>query len=153
MAPAEVWLHEFMSIRTTGYSHVRLTVTDLARSRAFYDLVFGLPVAYELPADADEATRESLGFLYGGLIYAYGDGFLGLRPAAPGTDAFSEDRVGLDHLSFKVADSSELGIAIDLLEAHGIPHGGIKDIGSGLILEFRDPDGIALELTSPPAHR
>ena len=41
-----------MSIPVTGISHVRLTVTDLARSRACYDALFGWDVAYELPADA-----------------------------------------------------------------------------------------------------
>ncbi|MCW2809676.1 MAG: Glyoxalase/Bleomycin resistance protein/Dioxygenase superfamily protein, partial [Friedmanniella sp.] len=33
-----------MPIATQAYAHVRLTVTDIARSRAFYDSVFGLPV-------------------------------------------------------------------------------------------------------------
>lgn len=140
-----------MSIRTSGYHHVRLTVTDIERSRAFYDLVLGLPVAYEITPETDEETRKQLGFLFGGVIYSYAGGFLGLRPVAPGSDAFDEDRVGLDHLSFKVEDASELQIAIDLLDAHGIAHEEIKDIGSGLILEFRDPDGVALELISPPA--
>lgn len=140
-----------MSIRTTGYAHVRLTVTDIERSRAFYDLVFGLPVAYEWSEDADPATKEALGFLYGGVIYSFGSGLFGIRPVAPGEDSFNEDRVGLDHLCFSVADASELNLAVDLLDAHHIAHSGIKDIGAGLILEFRDPDGIALELTSPPA--
>jgi glyoxylase I family protein len=140
-----------MSIRTTGYSHVRLTVTDIDRSRAFYDLIFGLPVAYELPDGADEQAREHLSFLYGGVIYSYAGGFFGLRPSAPAGDRFNEDRVGLDHVSFRVADPSELDIAADLLDAHGIAHSGIRDIGIAKILEFRDPDGIALELTSPLA--
>jgi glyoxylase I family protein len=34
-----------------------LTVTDIDASRAFYDKVFALPVAFEVPADADDATR------------------------------------------------------------------------------------------------
>ncbi|WP_172582125.1 hypothetical protein [Subtercola boreus] len=29
------------------------------------------------------------------------------------------------------------------------PRGGVKDIGSGFILEFRDPGIIALELQAP----
>ena len=33
-----------MHIPVTGYSHVRLTVTDIARSRAFYDAVCSPPV-------------------------------------------------------------------------------------------------------------
>jgi glyoxylase I family protein len=136
-----------MPIPTTAYAHIRLTVTDIARSRAFYDEVFGLPVALALPEDADEETRQQLSFLLGGVIYQLGDSLLGLRPA--GEDAFSEDRTGLDHLSFRVDSRSDLVTAVDLLDERGVAHGGIKDIGAGYILEFRDPDNIALELYAP----
>ncbi len=136
-----------MPVKTTAYSHVRLTVTDIDRSRAFYDDIFGLPVAMEVPADADEATREQLWFLFGGVVYKFGDTLLGLRPVA--TDSFDEDRVGLDHLSFAVPDRAELDTAVELLDARGATHSGIKDIGGAFILEFRDPDNIALELFAP----
>jgi glyoxylase I family protein len=136
-----------MPIPTTAYAHVRLTVTDIARSRAFYDEVFGLPVALALPEDADEETRQQMSFLFGGVIYQLGDSLLGLRPA--GEDAFSEDRTGLDHLSFRVDSRSDLVTAVDLLDERGVAHDGIKDIGAGYILEFRDPDNIALELYAP----
>jgi glyoxylase I family protein len=135
-----------MSIAIDGYAHVRLTVTDIARSRAFYDQVFALPVAFEVPADADEQTRESLGFLYGGVIYRLGSGLLGLRPVAPDGDRFDEDRVGLDHLSFRLADASAVHAAAAQLDELGVPHAGVKDLGRAVLLEFRDPDGIALEL-------
>ena len=136
-----------MPVSTTGFGHVRLTVTDAQRSRDFYDRVFGFPVAFEVPADADDETREALAFLYGGVIYAVpGGGLLGLRPVAPAGDTFSEDRVGLDHLSFAVDGEAALQDAVAVLEAAGVPHGGVKDIGVASILEFRDPDGIALEL-------
>lgn len=136
-----------MSITITGFSHVRLTVTDIARSRAFYDDLFGLPVAIEMPADADAATRETFAFLYGGVIYQLGNTLLGLRPVA--ADRFDEDRVGLDHLSFAVATRGDLEAAAKLLDDRGITHPGIKDIGGGSILELRDPDNIALELFAP----
>jgi len=136
-----------MPVAATGYSHVRLTVTDFARSRAFYDEVFGFPVAFEVPDDADEQTRQQLSFLFGGLIYALPDGsLLGLRPIASAGDRFSEDRVGLDHLSFKIADPDTLQAAVGVLDGLGVQHEGVKDLGMALILEFRDPDGVALEL-------
>ena len=138
-----------MPVTPTGYGHVRLTVTDVSRSRAFYDRVFGFPVAFEVPADADDATRESLSFLYGGVIYALpSGGLLGLRPVAPAGDRFDEDRVGLDHLSFSVDGVDQLQGAVALLDEAGIAHSGVKDIGVASILEFRDPDGIALELVA-----
>lgn len=136
-----------MPIPTSSYAHVRLTVTDIDRSRAFYDGVFGLPVAYELPPGADEATRDSLWFLFGGVIYKLGDSLLGLRPV--GSESFLEDRTGLDHVSFGVPSHSDLQAAETMLDERGVAHGGIKDIGAGYILEFRDPDNIALELFAP----
>lgn len=136
-----------MTIAITGYQHVRLTVTDLPRSRAFYDALFGWPVAYEVPADADEATQQALGFLFGGLIYAIPGGLLGLRPVAQ--DRFSEDRVGLDHLAFSVASRADLEAAVTVLDELGVAHEPVKDLGVLSILEFRDPDGIALELAAP----
>ena len=136
-----------MAINTHAFAHIRLTVTDIAASRAFYDAVFGLPVAFELPDDADEATREQLWFLFGGVIYQLGDSLLGLRPVA--SDSFDEDRVGLDHVSFLVTSRDDLDGAATVLDGLGVQHGGVKDIGAGFILEFRDPDGIALELFAP----
>lgn len=137
-------------VATTGVSHVRLTVRDLAASRRFYDALFGWDVAYELPANADDATRDQLWFLFGGIIYSTpGGGLLGLRPVASADDTFSEDRVGLDHLALAVADRATLDGAVETLDALGATHGGVKDAGGLWILEFRDPDGIALELAAP----
>jgi glyoxylase I family protein len=136
-----------MAIATRSYAHVRLTVTDIEKSRKFYEDVFGLPVAFEVPPNADEQTREQLSFLFGGVIYQLGDSLLGLRPVAD--DAFDEDRVGLDHVSFGVGSRSDLDEAASLLDTLGVRHEGVKDIGAGYILEFRDPDNIALELFAP----
>lgn len=136
-----------MTIATSSYSHVRLTVTDIARSRSFYEAVFGWPVFAEVPADADAATLEKLAFLYGGVLYRVGDGLFGLRPVA--SDRFDEDRVGLDHLSFAVPGRADLEEAVRLLDDLGAEHEAIKDIGRAYILQFRDPDNIALELFAP----
>ncbi len=138
-----------MPISTRAYAHVRLTVTDIDRSRAFYDDVFGLPVAFEEPEGADDSTREQLGFLFGGVIYQLGDSLFGLRPVAD--DAFDENRVGLDHVSFAVQSRADLDSAAALLDSRGIVHEDVKDIGAGYLLEFRDPDNIALELFAPKA--
>ena len=137
-----------MPVTVTDYSHVRLTVSDIAVSRAFYDAVFGFDVAFEVPDDADAQTREQLAFLFGGVIYSFPGGLLGLRPVAPGHDTFDEDRTGLDHVSFAVPDRSALEEAVEVLDGLGIAHEAIKDVGDLSILEFRDPDNIALELTA-----
>lgn len=146
--PSTVPTESAGTITPTGYAHVRVTVTDVERSRAFYDAVFGWDVAFEAPRDDQEAERQGLGFLYGGIIYSFAGGLFGLRPVAPGSDRFDPDRVGLDHVSFTVAQHSELDAAAAVLDRLGVAHEPVKDVGGYSILEFRDPDGIALELTA-----
>ncbi|KUI04441.1 VOC family protein [Mycobacterium sp. IS-3022] len=136
-----------MAITTTSIAHIRLTVTDIERSREFYEAVFGWRVLFELPEGADAATRDALRFLCGGVIYDLGGMLVGLRPAA--TDRFDEDRTGLDHLAFRLLSKDELDSAARHLDEVGVAHEPIKDIGPSYILEFRDPDNIALELTAP----
>jgi glyoxylase I family protein len=136
-----------MAITTSSIAHVRLTVTDIERSRQFYESVFGWPVLIESPETADVATREALSFLFGGVVYDLGGTLIGLRPVA--ADTFHEDRCGLDHLAFRIANRAELDDAAAHLDELGVEHEPVKDIGPSYILEFRDPDNIALELTAP----
>ena len=136
-----------MAITNTTIAHIRLTVTDITRSREFYESVFNWPVNLEMPEDADDATRDRLAFLFGGVIYNVGDSRVALRPVAD--DRFDEDRTGLDHLAFRLASKSELDDAAAHLDSLGVAHEPIKDIGVMYILEFRDPDNIALELVAP----
>lgn len=138
---------EQMGFTSSSIAHVRLTVTDIERSRQFYESVFGWPVLLEVPDNADEATRKQLSFLFGGVIYDLGGTLLGLRPVA--TDRFHEDRAGLDHIAFRVATKDELDSAAAHLDELSIAHEPVKDIGPSYILQFRDPDNIALELTAP----
>jgi glyoxylase I family protein len=76
---------------------------------------------------------------------------MGLRPVAPAGDRFSEDRTGLDHLSFGVPSHADLVAAAALFDEHGVPHGEITPLPSfGIsVLPFRDPDNLGLELTAP----
>jgi glyoxylase I family protein len=138
---------EQMAFTSSSIAHVRLTVTDIERSRQFYESVFGWPVLLEVPDNAEEATRNQLSFLFGGVIYDLGGTLLGLRPVA--TDRFHEDRAGLDHIAFRVGSKDELDSAAAHLDELGVAHEPVKDIGPSYILQFRDPDNIALELTAP----
>ena len=133
----------------TGVHHVRISVSDLGRSRAFYEGVLGLTPAIVSEGDpSDPAVLQDPSVFFGGVIYAFGGGLLGLRPVAPGDDRFDEDRVGLDHVSFTVPQRDALDEAVAVLDRLGVAHEGVKDLGGYAILEFRDPDGIALELTA-----
>ncbi len=57
--------------------------------------------------------------------------------------------MGLDYLSLSVGSPADLQAAVAELDALGVPHEEVKDIGDSWILEFRDPDGVALELFAP----
>ena len=140
-------------MNSTGFSHVRLTVTDIHRSKAFYDRVFGWPIALDASEKVEEAgVKDSPEHLFGGVIYQTPQGnLLGLRPA--GSAAFDSTALGLDHVSFAVESAEELDRAAAALSEAGIPHGEVKRLDrSGIaILSFQDPDDINLELTAPLA--
>ena len=134
-----------------GIHHLRLTVTDIERSRAFYTTFLGFSVAAEAPESDDPKSDPSYPVLWGGVVMAKGNLLLGLRPVATKGDQFDEDRVGLDHLSFNVESRAALNESIRLLDERGVSHGDVRELPSfGIcVLPFRDPDNIQLELTAP----
>ena len=128
-------------ITISSVHHIRLIVTDPIRSRDFYTSLLNFTVAAELPP---------------GFVLTDGNMLLGITPPwdasqAPPNDRFSPHRVGLDHLSFGVANRAELHKAAALFEEHDVEHGEVRDLPDfGItILSFSDPDGIQLELTAP----
>lgn len=139
-------------VSSSGIGHVRLTVTDIHRSKTFYDQVFGWPAVIDASDRVDEpGVRESQQSFYGGTVYQLPSGALfGLRPVAPGGQRFDSEHTGLDHISFLVDSRDELVAAQDKLEQAGVPHGEVTDLSdAGLaILSFSDPDGVHLELTA-----
>jgi len=138
-------------IDSSGFAHVRLTVTDIERSKSFYDQVFGWPAAIDASESAGEpGVADSPEKFYGGVVYQTPQGTLfGLRPV--GSDRFDSTRTGLDHVSFTVADRAALESAAAALQDAGIPHGDVVDLtDAGIaILSFQDPDDINVELTAP----
>jgi glyoxylase I family protein len=140
-------------IDSNGFAHVRLTVTDIERSRAFYDQVFGWPTAVDAQEHAGEpGVEDDPQRFYGGVVYQTPQGTLfGLRPV--GSDTFDAGRTGLDHVSFTVASRDALVQAASALSEAGIEHGEVIDLDdAGLaILSFQDPDDINVELTAPLA--
>ena len=132
-------------------NHAVLYVRDLDRSVAFYTDVLGLTMV--MPTDEPGFRRALLVHQGSGL-------FVGLtqHDASDGTP-FRETNAGLDHLAFAVADRDELSEWEDRLAEKGVTFTPILDVFYGSVLNFRDPDGIALELfvapsegtTAPPA--
>jgi len=140
-------------IPTGDIHHLRLTVTDLERSREFYTGLLGFAIAAESPPPSDPSAEAVFKILFGGVVMIRGNLLLGLRPMAPSGDRFDPDRVGLDHLSFGVAGRDDLEEAVRLFDERGVPHGEITRLASfGIdVLPFEDPDGVQLELTAPVA--
>ncbi len=130
------------SVPTQAVHHLTLTVTNMELSCDFYTSILGFQMAAQL-----SPTR---------MLLSNGKTLLAVtQPPDPSQairgDAFNENRVGLDHLSFTVENRAVLQDAIALFDQKGIPHGEIDDApGMGLsMLAFRDPDNIQLELTAP----
>lgn len=140
-------------IPTGEIHHLRLTVTDLERSREFYTQLLGFEVAVESPPPDDPSAAETFKVLFGGIVMARGNLIMGLRPMAAAGDHFSPDRVGLDHLSFSVPSRGDLEHAMRLFDERGVAHGQITRLAAfGIdVLSFEDPDGVQLELTAPVA--
>jgi glyoxylase I family protein len=127
----------------TGVSHVELTVRDVDRSAAWYELILGMRRLGEFPeyrtpgvlARVDQVMHMATGLT------------IGLIQHESGEDVeFSEFRVGLDHLAFAVASHDELERWIEHLDDHGVPHSPIHNMPYGWVVVFRDPDNIQLEL-------
>lgn len=139
-------------ITSSGFAHIRLTVTDIIRSKAFYSEVFGWPIAIDNSHRVEEpGVRESPEDMYGGTVFQVPSGaLLGLRPVAPTDLRFDADHTGLDHISFLADSRDDLVASEAKLDAAGVPHCAVVDLaGLGIaILSFSDPDGIQLELSA-----
>ncbi len=135
-----------------GFSHVRLTVTDIRRSKEFYRWLFGQEPGSDFSDQLDDPTvHDDPDRTYGGCSFTFHGQTLGLRPVAAPGDRFDPNRTGLDHLSFSVGSVDELHAAAERLTAAGIEHGEVTDLPAfGLtILSLQDPDDINLELAAP----
>jgi glyoxylase I family protein len=71
------------SIPCGDIHHLRLTVTDVQRSREFYTGLLGFQVAVESPPPGDPAAAEAYKILFGGVVMMRGNLIMGLRLMAP----------------------------------------------------------------------
>lgn len=135
----------------TGIHHVRLTVTDISRSKRFYTQLLGIEPAIDFTAEAlDSGVRTDPHRFFGGCTYSFQGQLLGLRPVDKPNDRFDSSRVGLDHLSLAMPEIEDLHEAARRMSQLGIGHGDIVELPAlGIaILSFQDPDDINLELVT-----
>jgi catechol 2,3-dioxygenase-like lactoylglutathione lyase family enzyme len=124
--------------RAGAWHHVSFSVRDLDASIAWYRTVLGFEVALdEPPAEGRRAT-----------VLAFPDGTLalGLVQHGDGGAPFEPAITGLDHAALLVRSEEELHRWAAQLDAHGVEHSGPIAIPPGGILNFKDPDGIALAI-------
>lgn len=124
-------------------THIALTVSDLSVSGPWYRELFG---GQQLFAGNDGVSEVELYMVPDNLL-------LGLRQhgSTAGGDRFAYDRVGLDHLGLHVADRAELEKWEAKLNEMGVESSGIVESAYGMHVNFKDPDGIALEFFAAPA--
>ena len=125
-----------------GIHHVKIPVTDLNRSVAFYSQVFGFTVGWEFP-EADGVVRGVAGRVPG-----LGETMLSLRVnlvAAQGC-------AGFDPVSFAVTGQADIEAWAAHLDELGIEHSPVIEASIGWLLVFSDPDGLQLHLYSWAAH-
>ncbi len=135
-----------MSPSLAGNNHVNLTVSDLERSTEWYCRVFDLTVVSN---DENIGPPYFTDVAYNGLFdlatLSYIVGLIQHRDPVPGS--FDARRVGLDHFGLQVPEADDLPAWARHLDDLGIAHSGVVHSPYADVISFRDPDGIALELS------
>ena len=127
-------------LKTQGMLHFSLAVTDLARSRKFYEGVLGLKVIGQSPRMVFLQT---------------GDDFLILAMVKDALKKNTAKSTPVHH-AFKVKPE-EFQSSIDELQRNGVEVFNIEDRNSGVFwgpqAYFLDPDGNKLEIYAGPGAR
>ena len=126
----------------TGRLSLTLTVRDPVRSARWYQEVFGLETLSEYADEDGVVEHLCIGDRVNGLLLCFVH-----HTAQSLGDAFSEFRIGLDHLEFFVPTRADLDDWASRLDSLDVKHSGVNEPAGSMnaMLTFRDPDNIQLE--------
>ena len=131
----------------TGVAHAELSVRDLDVSSEWYCGLLDAREVFREPNEAEDLVACAILEPRSGMVLAF------TQHLHPTAGPFDVRRVGLDHLSFGVADEAALESWQAALNERGIPNSGIRDIRYAKSITFSDPDGIPLEVFLPVRRR
>jgi lactoylglutathione lyase len=131
-----------ISVLTTTTGHVGIGVTNIPRSKAFYQAIFG----YDVMMEGSETDKH--------FVFLGAEGKLVLTLWQQAKSAFDGTTSGLHHLSFQVNSIDEVREAERRVRDAGskLYHDGIVSHGEGMSsggIFFEDPDGTRLEVYAP----
>lgn len=122
-----------------GLHHIKIPVTDLVRSRAWYERVLGFHVQFEFPNAEDGVVRGVAGQLPG-----LGETGLALRE----NPEVARGLAGYDAFAFAIKDKAAAEAWVAKLDRLGVEHSPIIEASIGWIVSCHDPDGIEIRMYS-----
>ncbi|HZU81193.1 MAG TPA: VOC family protein [Acidimicrobiales bacterium] len=126
---------------TIEVDHLGVSVRDLGRSLDFYCRILGAVLVMPPRPVDDFNFRRAVVTFDGSMVIDLNE------HVTNSGEAFDPTRTGLDHLAFQIPSYDALEAWVAYLEAHGMEHSPIRTIeGVGEAVDFRDPDGIQIEL-------
>jgi glyoxylase I family protein len=124
---------------STVIHHVALSVSDVETSTDWYTRLFDLAMVAEFDEPAPMVV----------LMTPQGQAIDLRQDPKVVLERFTQERVGLDHVGFVVGDRTELDAWEQRLAEHDVERSPVQESPFGWHLNFRDPDGIALEFFLP----
>jgi len=125
-----------------GLRGVKLPVTDLPRSLAWYQQVFGVEPWIEFPDEGGVVRGVACS------VPGLGETGIALRENPDAARGIA----GFDPMNWHVPDRPDLEAWALFLDDLGIPHSPVIDASLGWLLVFHDPDGIEHHLYTRSTH-
>jgi catechol 2,3-dioxygenase-like lactoylglutathione lyase family enzyme len=116
-----------------GLHHIKIPVSDLPTSRAWYERVFDLEPLTEFRDDSDGVVRGVSYHSKGELVFA-------LRENAPAASGMA----GFDPFAIMLRGRSDIEHWVRRLDELGVAHSAIIEAAIGFIMSFDAPDGLEL---------